>query len=160
MMVAVILHMITRDATTRLVRETQEGLEVVFCKFPQTQSLEETKRCSSIQSHLFLLMNGCSYQKDSRDKVTNGASEEEKDENNIQDRPVMEESAYEGNVGMEDADGRDEKETNEKSEEISSSLLVDSFVISLLVFSASVSLMEWYKERNRNVLQVRLTLFL
>lgn len=82
------------------------------------------------------------------------------DEYDLQERPVMEESTYEGNVGMEDADGRVEKEMKEKDEDISSSLLVDSFVISLLVFSASVSLMEWYKERNKSAEQVSQALFL
>lgn len=160
MMLSVMIHMFTRDATTGVVRESQEVLKKTYCKFPQTQNLEENRRCSSIYKLFFLLANGCSYQKDSREELTNGAVKEEEDEYDLQERPVMEGSTYEGNVGMEDADGRVENEAKEKDEEISSSLLIDSFVISLLVFSASVSLMEWYKERNKNAEQVSRALFL
>lgn len=160
MMLAVMLHIFTRDATTGVVRESQGGSEQTYCKFPQTQNLEETIHCSSIQKLFFLLANGCSYQKDSREELTNRDVMEEVDEYDLQERPVMEGSTYEGNVGMEDAEGRVEKKAKEKDEEISSSLLVDSFVISLLVFSASVSLMEWYKERNKSAEQVSQSLFL
>lgn len=160
MMLAVMVHMFTRDATTGVVRESQEVSEKTYCKFPQTQNLEENRRCSSIYKLFFLLENGCSYQKDSREELTNGDVKAEEDEYDLQERPVMEDSTYEGNVGMEDTDGRVENEAKEKDEEISSSLLIDSFVISLLVFSASVSLMEWYKERNKNAEQVSRALFL
>lgn len=161
MIIGVMMHVLTRDGTTPVVREVQDGSEVTYCKFPQTQNLEETKCCSSIQSLFSLLVNGCSYHKDSREGIlTNGAVKEEEEEYDSQEHPVMEGGTYEGNVGMEYADERVEKEAKEKDEEISSSLLVDSFVISLLVFSATVSLMEWYKERNKNAEQVGLALFL
>uniref|UniRef100_A0A1B6MB14 Uncharacterized protein n=1 Tax=Graphocephala atropunctata TaxID=36148 RepID=A0A1B6MB14_9HEMI len=140
-----VVHMFDRDLIPGTFPEQPDNMEVLYCKLPQSYCREDSRRCSSAQRLFLLLGNDCSMERKPR---KTSIPPESKNETELLEEDLLAEDKFEEVVTIEVEDEGEQEET--KTEEEMTSSLVDSFVISLLVCSAIVSLLEWYREKTRD----------
>ncbi|KAG8256451.1 uncharacterized protein LOC124366096 [Homalodisca vitripennis] len=141
-----VVHMFDRDLTSGGFPELPDNLEVLYCKLPQSYRRDDLGRCSSTQRLFLILGNDCSMESKPRE-IT--AFPEPKNETEQEEDSLIEKNISEEVLTFEEDEEGDLEEEKKPEEEMTSSL-VDSFVISLLLCSAIVSLLEWYREKTRS----------
>lgn len=131
-----------------------EDLEKVFCRLPQSFWRGDLKVCISTGKFFKLLMNDCSFDIRKRKESLEYKVERNDSLAVVTEPQDLPEHEHESKV-EDDAIALKETESKEKPrEEKTSFSLVDSFVISLLVCSALVSILELYREKSKNHDQV------
>lgn len=147
---ALVVHLACRDHTEGSLPDSLDRLKENYCRLPQSHQLEDTTSCSSTQTFFLLLGNDCSLElkKQKTEEIARNETE------TVETEQELEDAEEHDDVVTVELDEEAELEVSKDPEEEIKSSLVDSFIISLLVCSAVVSLLEWYREKTRDKRQV------
>lgn len=150
---ALVVHLACRDHTEGSLPDTTDRIEDLYCRLPQSDRLEDSPHCSSAQKLFLLLGNDCSLdlKRKKPEEVFRNVTETTSITEEVEEHSEV--------VTVEVTEDMEVEANKEPEEEEVKSSLVDSFVISLLVCSAVVSLLEWYREKARDKRQVSSTSF-
>lgn len=141
-----VVHLACREKPGEVVRPAPDRLEDSYCRLPQSHQLNYATLCSSTRRLFLLLSNDCSPvfgNKSGPGQITNQS--EGKENSDISKRCTMIDNVKPYNLKVVHLKNRGEEEKEDTP------VLVKVFVISLLVSSTVVSLLEWYRDIKRQV---------